>query len=306
MPNLPNQRYVSQKVETVRRFYRFWATFDPSEAETYLATNYQQHPPQNPSVQAGRENFLNAVLNGFSKAFSEVENEMTHCIMDGNFVGVRGEWSMVHSGEFFGAPPSGNRIHFTAFDLHRLDEKGLVAETWHLEDYAAIMNQLQSGQPADGPNWPQNNRTLSASGSITRNFADVKTRLDTFSRFYNFWTTFDTSDVNSYLDTSYQQYPPQNEKVAPGRDNFLQAVLANFAGAFSDIQNNLTHVLMDGDYVYVRGEWSAVHSGDAMGMPATNKKVSFTAFDLHRIAGGRVVETWHLEDFMGIMNQIQG
>ena len=306
MSPLPDQTVANQKVESIRRFYQFWITRDPSEAETFLASKYQQHPAQNPSVQSGRDNFLDAVLNGFATAFTDVENEMTHCIIDGNFVGVRGEWSTVHSGEFFGTPPSNNRIRFTAFDLHRLDDDGLIVETWHLEDYAAIMNQLQSGQPVADSDWPHGGRTLSDSSSVTRSFADVETRLDTINRFYNFATTFDPSDVDSYLDPRYQQFPPQNEEVAPGRDNFLQAILAGFAGAFSDIQNNLTHVLMDGDYVYVRGEWSALHSGDTLGMPATNKRVAFTAFDLHRMEAGRIVETWHLEDFMAIMTQLQG
>ena len=306
MSPLPNQTVANQKVESIRRFYQFWVTRDPSDAETFLAPNYQQHPAQDPSVQPGRDNFLNAVLNEFATAFTDVENEMTHCIIDGNFVGVRGEWSTVHSGEFFGALPSNNRIRFTAFDLHRLDDDGLIAETWHLEDYAAIMNQLQSGQPVADPNWPHNDRTLSGSNAVTRNFGDVEKRLDTINRFYNFATTFDTSDIDSYLDPRYQQFPPQNEAVVPGRDNFLQALLAGYAGAFSDIQNNMTHVLIDGDYVYVRGEWSALHSGDTLGMPATNKRVSFTAFDLHRMEAGRIVETWHLEDFMAIMTQIQG
>ena len=85
----------------------------------------------------------------------------------------------------------------------------------------------------------------------------------------------------------------------------MQAFMEGFGSTFSDIQGETTHVLVDGDYVFVRGEYTMVHSGEAFGLPATGQRVSFNAFDLHRIEDGLIVQTWHLEDFMSIYNQIR-
>ena len=48
-----------------------------------------------------------------------------------------------------------------------------------------------------------------------------------------------------------------------------------------------------------------VHSGEAFGIPATGATITFNAFDLHRIEDGLIVQTWHLEDFASIEQQIK-
>jgi len=41
-----------------------------------------------------------------------------------------------------------------------------------------------------------------------------------------------------------------------------------------------------------------------MGMPATNKPIRLAWMDMHRIRGGRIVESWHLEDTAGMLQQL--
>ena len=41
-----------------------------------------------------------------------------------------------------------------------------------------------------------------------------------------------------------------------------------------------------------------------MGQPATGKVVRFFAIDILRIRGGKIVEDWHLEDNLNLLEQL--
>jgi len=41
-----------------------------------------------------------------------------------------------------------------------------------------------------------------------------------------------------------------------------------------------------------------------MGHPATNKPVTFFAIDILHVRGGRIVEDWHLEDNLTLLQQL--
>jgi steroid delta-isomerase-like uncharacterized protein len=133
------------------------------------------------------------------------------------------------------------------------------------------------------------------------NLQNKQNMLDVIERFYGMWTTGDTSEIDSIIASDYAQVPSQQEQ--PGRDTFPE-IIKGFRSAFPDLSATITHLLVDGDLVQVRGEWTGTHGGDLMGMPATGKQVSFTAFDLHRFENGLIAQTWHLEDFSAIMTQL--
>jgi predicted ester cyclase len=43
-----------------------------------------------------------------------------------------------------------------------------------------------------------------------------------------------------------------------------------------------------------------------MGVPPTNKEVSWRGINMYRIADGRLAETWQLADMLGVLRQIGG
>jgi predicted ester cyclase len=57
---------------------------------------------------------------------------------------------------------------------------------------------------------------------------------------------------------------------------------------------------------FVVGRWTAQahNTGPLMGMPATGKHGTMTGIDINRIANGKIVEVWHLEDVFGMMQQL--
>jgi steroid delta-isomerase-like uncharacterized protein len=75
-------------------------------------------------------------------------------------------------------------------------------------------------------------------------------------------------------------------------------------GAFRDINIVVNEAIGEGDLVAFRWIAAATHTGDELGIPATNKKVTFSGMTFARIRGGKVIEAWNNWDMMGLMHQL--
>ena len=137
------------------------------------------------------------------------------------------------------------------------------------------------------------------------NIQDTQAKIDAIAGLYQLFLTGDPSRVHDVLAEDYEQLPPQTPDTQPGIDNFMQAFMEGMGSMFSDMSGEATHVLVDGDYVFVRGEYTATHTGEAFGIAATGAKVHFDAYDLHHVQDGKITKTWHLENFMSIYTQLQ-
>jgi steroid delta-isomerase-like uncharacterized protein len=77
-----------------------------------------------------------------------------------------------------------------------------------------------------------------------------------------------------------------------------------FRASFPDIQTKTEHLVAEGDKAI---EWytaSGTHTGDFMGMPPTGKKFEIASVVVYRLADGKIVETWGLNDGQTLMQQL--
>lgn len=58
------------------------------------------------------------------------------------------------------------------------------------------------------------------------------------------------------------------------------------------------------DVIAVRSRVGGTNTGTLFGNPPTGKTFAFTAMDTHRLSNGKIVQTWHVEDFAGLMAQL--
>lgn len=74
--------------------------------------------------------------------------------------------------------------------------------------------------------------------------------------------------------------------------------------AFPDMKITVEDAFGADDKVMVR--WSAVmtHTGDHLGMPATNREVRITGITIARIANGKIVQGWDNWDQLALMQQV--
>ncbi len=77
-----------------------------------------------------------------------------------------------------------------------------------------------------------------------------------------------------------------------------------FRGAFPDIEVVVEDMIAEGDLVAARCSVRGTHTGDHLGIAATNAPVQFTGMSIVRIKDGKIVEGWNNFDFMKMNKQI--
>ncbi len=123
-------------------------------------------------------------------------------------------------------------------------------------------------------------------------------------RWYDGFNTGDVAIIDEVLAPDWADYPPP---PGPGTDveNYKQVVLATRA-AFPDIRFETQDFIVDGDRVAVRSTATGTHEGEFLGILPTGRAVEFQTIDIHRVADGRIVETYHVEDLLSVLIQVGG
>jgi predicted ester cyclase len=118
--------------------------------------------------------------------------------------------------------------------------------------------------------------------------------------FYDALATGDLSVLDTSLSADWEAIPALR---VPGPDGW-KASITNLRNAFSDITVTIDKMIVDGDMVAVLGTTRATHTGELLGVPATGREITFRSSDMHRVENGRVVQSWHLEDYFGVAQQL--
>ncbi len=81
---------------------------------------------------------------------------------------------------------------------------------------------------------------------------------------------------------------------------------AGLRSAFADLRLPITNIVAEGNLVAVLNSVRGTHQGDFAGIKAKGNRIDAMAFQLYRIADGRLAEHWEVADFMTLMNQLKG
>ncbi len=85
----------------------------------------------------------------------------------------------------------------------------------------------------------------------------------------------------------------------------LQGLMAALHKGFDSISHELEQVyIFDKDKVFVRWNMTAKHTGSFFNIPPSGKNIILRGHDLFRIIEGKIVEQWHIEQLLSLINQI--
>ena len=85
---------------------------------------------------------------------------------------------------------------------------------------------------------------------------------------------------------------------------------AGMAAAISAYQNGVDghwtveEMFSAGDRVVVRWTGTGTHVGEVNGIPPTGNKIRVDAISIHRLADGKIAETWQVWDTLGFLQQL--
>jgi predicted ester cyclase len=131
---------------------------------------------------------------------------------------------------------------------------------------------------------------------------DAAQMIKTARLFYAFWDTGKAEYASAAVDNDFRDNTlPEGRPQGP--KGLLYASQA-FRSAVPDLHCKIEDLLVSGDKITARVLFTGTHQGQFMGHPATGKPVRFFAIDILRIRTGKIVEDWHLEDNLTLLEQL--
>ncbi len=120
-------------------------------------------------------------------------------------------------------------------------------------------------------------------------------------RFVELMTTGGTDKFGEVIADDYHQH---NAEAGAGLAG-IQARTRYFEQVFSDVSVSIDALIAEDDVVAARFLWTGTHIGEFMGIPATNKKVSWAGSDWWRVENGKLAEHWDNIEWASLVQQLQ-
>jgi steroid delta-isomerase-like uncharacterized protein len=93
----------------------------------------------------------------------------------------------------------------------------------------------------------------------------------------------------------------------PGQPDGIEGVrqfVGMMSAAFSDVKATIGPSLESGDLASAHVTLNGRHTGEFMGVPASDKEFEIEAIDIIRVEDGKCAEHWGVTDNMALMQQI--
>jgi predicted ester cyclase len=91
--------------------------------------------------------------------------------------------------------------------------------------------------------------------------------------------------------------------VCGTREQVIAAIVGRHQ-AIPDLRWEIKEVLVSGNRVTVRGEATGTPAGEFMGVPHGGKSFRLMSIDVHTIEAGKLVRSYHIEDWSGAVRQL--
>lgn len=105
--------------------------------------------------------------------------------------------------------------------------------------------------------------------------------------------------ADGYVDHNPPPFQGPGTGLPGARDGFEIATKI-----FSDWRHEVLAQYTDGDFVITRVVGRGKHTGEMLGIPATNNDVSMEGIAIHRIENGKIAEHWGQVDGTGLLMQM--
>ncbi len=87
------------------------------------------------------------------------------------------------------------------------------------------------------------------------------------------------------------------------RDKFVKQ-LKGFSQLIPDLNWAIQDVIVEGDKVVVRSRATGTPKGPFFGVDGMGKSFDILTIDIHTVKGGKIIETYHVEDWAGALRQL--
>jgi predicted ester cyclase len=143
-------------------------------------------------------------------------------------------------------------------------------------------------------------RSLIVDGSLPK--AQVDAQILAARRYDTFWSTGDEGLARAALAHDFT-----DRTLPAGRPQGLAGPLEAstlIRAAIPDIRCEIEQMIVAGDRVVVHLHFRGHFTGRLKQIQGEGQAIDFVATDIYRIANGRIVDNWHIEDSVTLMQQL--
>ena len=253
-------------------------------AARFWSPNYIQHSAH---IEPGRDGLFNLV-----KSLPDtLRYENSLVVADGDIVILHGRFS-----------GHGRPRAWIAADIVRMQD-GVLAEHWDVLQDEATHAESRSGRPMFGTSFSEPEHQSVADAA--RSTLSVEEARSIVAPLYDALNQPAKKDVSALLakacNTDYKSYSTSEEWL--NRDQ-LAAVFRMIGSAVPDLRWTIKDILTLGDQVVVRGEAGGTPAGEFFGAKPTGKSFKTMAIDIFTVKNGRLASAYHVENWIGALQQI--
>jgi predicted ester cyclase len=114
----------------------------------------------------------------------------------------------------------------------------------------------------------------------------------------------DAAAFRSLIDENFV-----NRTAPAGMNNGPDGMLHTFNNvlrpAFPDLRVEIFDQIAEGDKVTTRKRISGTHTGELMGVPATNREVAIDVIDIVRLRDGKYAEHWGINNLQAVLASLK-
>ena len=125
---------------------------------------------------------------------------------------------------------------------------------------------------------------------------------ETAKLFYQAFAHNQPDLLDQVLAPEWEDIPP-NPGQLPGRDAF-KPLITGFHKIFSGLKVTNEDILESGDKVIVRSTIEGVQAADFAGFPSKGRPFKIMAIDIHQFKDGKIIKTWHVEEWLSGLFQM--
>jgi predicted SnoaL-like aldol condensation-catalyzing enzyme/ketosteroid isomerase-like protein len=249
---------------------------DYEAAAKFWSPDYIQHSAH---IPPGRDGLFNLV----KSAPPELRYE-------NHVVAVDGDYVLLH-GRFTG---NGRRRAWVAGDVVRI-ANGHLIEHWDTLQDEVTEEESTSGRPMFGERFPTPPPEL----TVERARAIVAPLYDALNQPQK-------KDVRALLaqaaHADYRSYSTNEEWLSREQ---IADVFKQIGASVPDLAWSVKDIMVSGDRVIVRGEATGTPVGELFGARATGKSFKTMAVDVFTVRDDKLASAYHVENWVGAIQQIQ-
>ena len=284
--------------ELARAYVHAINAADDAALDTVLARTFLSYAYDGVRSRTATKKYYESLRNSFSDLQLQV-HENIGVLVENDMVALRTIITGTHTGDYAGAPATGNSIQTSASHIFRISEDRIV-EHWPVVDTYRILvavgaipkaanafQQILGVDESPGGLFPEGLGTdfgRPAGRAVSREESRAAVR-----RLYD--GVISTGRIED-VDTVAEGYIQNSGWTPDGRDAFASA-LAISRGAMPDGRALQTHVVAENNRIASRSVWDGV-------ITASGQAVDFTSLDFFRIENGLIAEHWETVDWIRV------